>query len=850
MILTKTKSNIHIMTMKKTLTLLAAISLLCACTEPVVLNSGDEYTFDKWTLCQEGAGKAYDVEVPSTVAGALCDLGVLGENILESDKYYSIDKSIFDTPWIYKTDFDLDIVEGQHYNLVFNGINYYADIFLNGTQIASSDTTYGVFIKREYDVTGLLQKKNELEVKVRRAVSRDLNIGFVDWNPRPLDESMGITQTVKLQASGTVAIKDVYVIPSLDVEDFSDADLEVRVTLKNNEAQPVSGNIVLALSECGTCTVPVELAAGEEKIVAVTPEQAANLHVENPRVWWSYDLGNPELYDLDVQVETDGKVSDAMDVTFGIREIKSYLNEHGYRQFTLNGKEILLKGAGWTDDIFLRDTPESLERQVLYVKDMNMNLIRFENIWGKDDTIYDLCDKHGVLALVGWSCQWEWESYCGIPEIHHVGCIYEPKEIELAARYFEDQVIRLHNHASVIAWMTGSDCVPIYELEKRYMETYAKYEYRPYISSAKSLKSELTGWSGSKMAGPYEYVGPDYWYIDTLNGGAFGFNTETGIGANIPQLESLMRMIPEDQLWPLSKIWDMHCTTSTTAMNTMDEITRTINGLYGEAEGLNDYVRKAHAADYDATRAMFEAFRVNTPVSTGIVQWMLNSAWPSIYWQLYDYYGVPAAAYYGTKKACEPIQLIYNYKDHNVYVVNEGKDSKYIIASVKVYDEKSDLLFEGSKTLTSSYRNTVKAFDLSRFQGAGHFIALEIRDADYEFVTDNFYCIGAKPNVYDWENFTWYYTPVVEYTDLRFAFAQPEADVEMKVSENGGTYEVTLVNKSNVISYMNILKAKDAAGNLVVPAYWSDNFFALLPGQTKTVTCRTDAEGVEIELDR
>ena len=836
--------------MKKTLTLFAAAAMLCACAETISLNEGGEYTLDKWTLNQEGSAKTYDVEVPSTVAGALCDAGVFGENLLDGDNYFSVDKSIFDTPWIYKTNFKLDKVEGQRYDLVFNGLNYYADIFLNGTCIASSDTTYGVFIKREYNVTDLLQEKNELEVKVSRAVARDLNIGFVDWNPRPLDESMGITQTVKLCASGSVAIQDVYVIPSLDVEDFSDADLEVRVTLRNNESQPVSGNIVLDLQDCGVCSVPVELAAGEETIIAVTPEQAANLHVENPRVWWSYELGNPELYDINVTFEADGKASDAMKVTFGIREIKSHLNEYGYRQFTLNGKDILLKGAGWTDDIFLRDTPESLERQVEYVKHMNMNLIRFENIWGKDDTIYDLCDKHGVLALVGWSCQWEWKVYCGIPEIHHVGCIYEPKEIDLAARYFEDQVIRLHNHASVIAWMTGSDCVPIYDLEKRYMETYEKYEYRPYVSSAKSLESKLTGWSGSKMAGPYEYVGPDYWYLDTDNGGAFGFNTETGIGANMPQLESIKKMIDADQLWPVSDAWDRHCTTSGDAMHSMDEIERTAAGLYGESDDLNDFVRKAHAVDYDATRAMFEAFRVNTPVSTGIVQWMLNSAWPSIYWQLYDSYGVPCAAYYGTRKGCEPIQLIYNYKDYAVYAVNEGKEAKDVVAAVKVYDGESKLLFEETRTLSSSYRNTVKAFDLAKFQGVSHFISLELADVDGNYITDNYYCIGAKPNVYDWKKFEWYQTPIVEFTDLKFAFAQPEAEIEMTVEENDGTYTVTLVNKSDVVSYMNILKAKDAAGNLVVPAYWSDNFFALFPGQTKTVTCCAGVKGVKVELDK
>lgn len=836
--------------MKKILSVTICAALVCACTAPIALNKGDEVILDQWTLNQEGDSKTYDVEVPSTVAGALCDAGVLGEDLLDGLNYFDVDKTIFDKTWIYKTSFALDKAEGQHYDLVFNGLNYYADIFVNDVCIASSDTTYGVFIKREYDVTDILGKKNTVEVRIKRAQPRDLNIGFVDWNPRPLDESMGIIQTVQLRAAGPVSIQDVYVIPDLDVETMAEADLEVRVTLRNNQSQPVSGNIILDLQECGTCSVPVELAGGEETIVTVTPDQAANLHVDNPRVWWSHDLGTPELYDLAVAVETEGLVSDSEDVTFGIRKIESRLNEYGYRQFTLNGKDILLKGAGWTDDIFLRDTYEGLERQVEYVKHMNMNLIRFENIWGKDDHIYDVCDREGVLALVGWSCQWEWESYCGIPEIHHVGCIYEPKEIDLAARYFEDQVIRLHNHASVIAWMTGSDCVPIYDLEKRYLETYEKYDYRPYISSAKSLESKLTGWSGSKMAGPYEYVGPDYWYIDTKNGGAFGFNTETGIGANLPQLESLRKMIPEEHLWPLSEYWDRHCTTSGTAMNSMDELTRVINGLYGEATGLEDYVRKGHAVDYDATRAMFEAFRVNTPVSTGIVQWMLNSAWPSIYWQQYDYYGVPCAAYYATRKGCEPIQLIYNYKDHNVYAVNEGKDAGKLIASVEVYDASSALVYEDACEIETSYRNTVKTFDLNDFDGTAHFISLELADAEGNILADNFYCIGAKPDVYDWEDYTWYYTPVVEFTDLSFAFAQPEADVQMTVEVKDGEYVVTLVNNSAVISYMNILKAKDKDGNLVVPAYWSDNFFPLFPGQTKTVTCTADVKGLHIELDK
>jgi exo-1,4-beta-D-glucosaminidase len=451
---------------------------------------------------------------------------------------------------------------------------------------------------------------------------------------------------------------------------------------------------------------------------------------------------------------------------------------------------------------------------------------------------------------VGFSCQWEWEDYCGLPEVRGYGCINTPESEALAVRYFHDQVVRLHNHPAVIAWMTGSDRIPNPGLEERYLKMYEQEEYRPYVCSAKNLKS-LAGWSGTKMEGPYEYVGADYWYIDTEAGGAFGWNTETGIGANLPQLESLRRMIPEEDLWPLSEAWDYHCTASGSAMNSTKQLQETVNGLYGGFDGLEDFVRKAHAVDYDATRAMFEAFRVRIPKSTGIVQWMLNSAWPSLYWQLYDWYGAPCAAYYGTKKACEPLQLLFDYADRQVYVVNESADAAphAVKATVKVFDASSRLIGEDSREVGVGYRDVIPVFDLSRYDGQPHFLALVLEDASGR-IADNFYCIPASDNEYVWDKTNWYITPISRYADLGFAFGQEPADVEMAVAPAGDLYQVTLTNRSGVISYMNILKALDASGNLVAPAFWSDNFFPLLPGETKTVTCKVEDADVHFELDK
>ena len=828
---------------KLTILFSLAVAMIACSPKNAVPGGNRDILTDGWTLSREGASENYDAQVPSTVAGALSEAGFFAEDLMVGRNYEKVDKSIFDDTWTYTTLFAGKAGKGQHAELVFDGLDYYADIFLNGKQIASADTTFGVFIRRAYDVTGLLKNRNKLEVKLRRAQSGDLNIGFVDWNPRPLDESMGIVRPVTLHTTGAISIEDVYVVPDLDVENFKTADLLVRVRLHNKENRPVEGDIVLNLGN-DPVKVPVKLNGGDLKEFEITPGQADILHIENPRVWWSWDLGKPELYTLAVSVEEGGVVSDCNETTFGIRKIESRLTEDGYRQMTLNGKDVLIKGAGWTDDIFLRDTPESIERQVRYVIDMNMNLIRFENIWGKDDTVYDLCDKLGVMALVGFSCQWEWEDYCGLPEVKNWGCINGKEVEDLAFAYFRDQVTRLHNHPAVIAWMTGSDRIPNPDLERRYLAVYEREDYRPYICSAKSQES-LAGWSGTKMEGPYEYVAPDYWFKDTEAGGAFGWNTETCIGANMAQLESLKKMIPEESLWPLSDVWDYHCTAAASDMNSTRQLQETINGLYGGFDGLNDFVRKAHAVDYDGTRAMFEAFRVRVPKTTGIVQWMLNSAWPSIYWQQYDWYGVPTAGYYGTKKACEPVQLLFDYAPRKVYAVNETLEARELKATVQVFDAASKPIGKETKAVKVGYREVVPVFDLKRYDGKPHFVALALTDGDTP-VADNFYCLPAKDNEYNWKKTNWYITPITAWSDLGFVFKQPAAEVEMTVE--GG--KVTLVNKSDVISYMNILKAKDAEGNLVVPAYWSDNFFPLLPGQTKVVTLTTGAEGYHIELDK
>ena len=807
---------------------LSLLAFCLACTSAPVTD-----TLTDWTLRQEGSSKEYPAKVPATVAGALNAAGYFGdENILEGLRYQGIDKTVFDTPWVFTTRFAAR--KGLCHVLRFESLGYSADILLNGQVLASADTTAGPFCVREFDITPFAKASNTLEVTVHKAPAGSLNHGWVDWNPRPVDESMGILGPVRLISTPDVEVQDVFVKPIVDVNDFSSACLDVEITLVNRAERPVEG-LVKATAEEIAFELPVSLAAGESKVLR------HRVTVPEPRIWWSAEMGSPELYHMTVCFGN----SHSRSVRFGIRDIRSELTAEGHRQFILNGRRVLVKSAGWADDIFMQDTPESISAQVRMVRDMGLNCIRFENIWGKDDTVYDLCDSLGLMTFVGFSCQWEWDHYCGLEQSRLHGCINgEPWE-SLALRYFHDQLIRLRNHASLIGWLAGSDRDPNERLETAYLELYNRLEYRPYICSANGVTSKVSGPSGMKMAGPYEYVGPDYWYVDKRNGGAFGFNTETNPGMNIPQKESVLRLLGGEPSWPMGPVWDYHCTASDSYMNNVKPETAAAEGTYGPLIGFEDFIRKAHALDYDSTRAMYEAFRCHIGTATGIVNWMLNSAWPSLYWQLYDWYGVPTAGYYGVKHACAPVQLVFNYGDRTVYAVNDAAPKARYSADIFFYGADSKRLIGRQYNFPSEARTPVSLEKLP--DGVPGFLSLVLRNSEDEVVARNFYCVPGRNGEHDWAHADWWGIPMLSYADLSFVTALPKADVLLETAPAEGGVAVTLTNRSEVVSYQNILKATGADGRLVGGPVWEDNFISLLPGESRTVLCR--AEGAQISVD-
>lgn len=828
-----------------------------ALSENWKMHQSDSVSLSGETLTsgQESLSDWIEASVPSTVLGTLVSKGMYPD-LFVGNNINKIDKKQFDKSWWYRTEFDLPALgKDQHVFIDFEGISYYANIWMNGKLVASRDSVYGTYRQFSFDITAIAKEKNILAVEVFRGQAGDPNVGFADWNPRPADENMGIFREVFVSVTGAAKLNNPFIRTKVNTETLNEAWLSIETEVENLTNTRIEGKLEGKI-ESIAFSYPVTLNPKEKQKVVLTSEQVADLHIKNPRLWWCNNMGTPELYNLDLSFKVNNEISYRDTITFGIREIEEYFTEQGYKGLKLNGKKVLLKSAGWSDDIFLREDKKSNELQVQYVKDMNMNMIRFENFWGNSQNIYDLCDKYGLLVLIGWSCQWEWEAYYGKPCDETYGCILNDKEIDLIAESFAHQVLWLRNHPSIVAWMPGSDMLPTPRLEEKYLAFLKEEDNRPYIAAAKERVSEITGKTGTKMAGPYEYVGPNYWYIDSKYGGAFGFNTETGIGAQLPVIESIKKFIPQDKLWPINDAWSFHCTASSSAMNSLSVLTEVMDHKYGKAENLDNYLLKADLINYDGTRAMFEAFRTNIANTTGIVQWMLNSAWPSLYWQLYDYYKIPTSAYYSVKKGNAPVQLIYNYGTNSVYAVNETmEDIQDYKAIVQVWGIDSKVIDKKEIRVNLASNTSAEIYKLKEFEG-NVFVDLKIENKSNNHVADNFYCISSKQDEYYWDKTTWVHTPAKSYSDFKDLNKLPSIDLSISIDKTSSgdnvIYSVKIKNSSDYVSFFNNLKIKDQNDEMICPAFWSDNYISLLPHEEKTIECKVnklDVENKKLKLE-
>ncbi|MCK5146731.1 glycoside hydrolase family 2 [bacterium] len=803
--------------------------------------------------------KAYQVSVPSTIFGALVDLEVYADPFMGTT-LKEIDKSPFQVPWFYRKVFDLDPdLPQSNIELELEGFNFRANVWLNGHQIGDADTLIGPFKMYSLNITQTVKPENNvLLIEIIRPEKDDLTIGWVDWNPYPPDDNIGLWRPVKIKQTGTVSLTDIFVQADVNLETLKEADLSISAFLVNHSQTIQTGKLDGQIED-HKFSIDYSLKPGEKRKIIMTAETHAALHFDNPCLWWPHLMGDHPLYNLNMQLMANGLLTDQSSIRFGIREVGDYINEQGHRGWTVNGKKVLIRGGGWVDDLFLREDANKVEAQLQYAAHMNLNTIRLEGFWGSSQTIYERCDELGLLLMIGWSCHWEWENYVHRPTDNYL-LINTPEEIEFHTQSYCDQVIWARNHPSVLVWVFGSDMLPRPELERALLHELDEVDPgRPTLAGcrqtafggAHDYTSEVSGPVAVKMTGPYSYVTPNYWYVDKSLGGAFGFNTETGPGLQPAVLESVKKFTPKDKLWPLNDVWDFHCGRSVFA--SFDYWLKPFDKRYGRGNSVEEFTTKAQVANYEAIRAMFEAFAVNKPEATGVIQWMFNSCWPCHLWQLFDYYLMPTGAFYGTRQACQPLNIIYNYGDHSIYLTNEFLDKRSAMqAEIRILDINSHTVFEKTITVNADAQSSLKILTLPQPADLSttYFLDLKLKDIDGTRITGNFYWLSTQEDKLDFAKSTWYVTPNSSYADFTGLndLHPVKIDVTHKITTMGKKQKitVTLENSEESLAFFIELKiAGDNDGLTILPIFWEDNYFSLIPGEKRIVSAEYNVDDLK-----
>jgi len=396
----------------------------------------------------------------------------------------------------------------------------------------------------------------------------------------------------------------------------------------------------------------------------------------------------------------------------------------------------------------------------------------------------------------------------------------------------------------LLVWLNGSDNPPPADVEKAYLAVEADTHWpNPVLSSASQTPTTVTGTSGVKMTGPYDYVAPGYWYLDKQNGGAYGFNTETSPGPAIPSLASRQKFLPDPDVWPPSAAWSLHDGGGEFA--NLKVFDSTMEAVYAKPNSAADYERIAQTMEYDSERAMFEAYSRNKYSSTGVIQWMLNNAWPSMIWHLYDYYLDTGAGYYATKKACEPLHIQYSYDDESVAVVNSTYQSvDGLHTSVTVRNLAWKEIYSSQADISAASDSTQRVFSIPEnlFQSVDRllFIDLTLTDHQGKVVSRNFYWVPATLTTFDWTKTDYTHTPALRNEDLSALTSLPaskvDANAKIQTTPRGRQLTLELHNSSVELAFQIHAALRSSAGALIAPVLWSDNWIELEPGETRILS--------------
>jgi exo-1,4-beta-D-glucosaminidase len=826
---------------------------------PGSLISSPAYTAPGW----------YSIEVPNSVLGALIGAKAYAFDPFQARNLEQMREPKLDKAWWFRKEFIIPTSDSATTILLrLQGINYTANVWVNGQKVADSTQIKGPYRIFELDLSRIIHKgkPNVLALEITRPFlpnkdGGDLAIDYADWIPDPPDFNAGILNEVQVRTCSGVGLAYPLVTTHFDLPSLDLAHLTVDARLSNYAGS--AQDVVIKGTIDGAIHFEKKVRVSEALCSDITfdPNEESKLNIQHPVIWWPWQYGNPALHHLELSAWVGGKLASKVSVPFGIRETGSRLINDSSREFLINGKPILLRGAAWAPDLFQRRSALRQEQEIRLVRDMHMNIIRSE---GKieDEHFYELCDRYGILIMTGWMCCGAWQH----PE--H----WDSAERVVAMSSDSSVMYMLRNKASVLVWLNGSDMPPTdTTVERNYLTIEQGLKWpNPIIATADGRVSKVSGYSGVKMLGPYEWVPPIYWETDATHqfGGAWSLATEISPGPSIPPYESLIKFIPIDSLNPSSGIWRYH--TGKGKFGSTDVFNKALSARYGTYTSIRNFASKAQAQNYEAHRAMMEAYGLHKyQTATGVIQWMLSNPWPGLIWHTYDYFLYPGGTYFGMKKGLEPLHIQYSYATHSVGIINSGLRNHRLIAEATAYNLDGSSPFEHSAPVTIGPDSALTWLQLPE-PGADYsqtwFLKLTLSDSAHKPISINWYWLSKKVDVLNWKRSNWYTTPESVYADYTALQELPKVGLEVSASPAPGTsgspapgssgspapgtltdttvQQVRIRNLGKSVAFFVHLRVlRSSTGEDILPLIFSVNYICLAPGESRVITCKYAKSG-------
>ena len=771
----------------------------------------------------------------------------------------------FSVPWWFRTDFTPNLSAGQNAKLVINGVVGQADVWVNGTQVATQSTVQGAYTRYTFDITSLVRSgTNSLAIEVYpNDPTKMFTLDNVDWSQIPPDNNTGIQFPVQLQISPALAVTNVHVVEN-NAADLSSSALTVKGDVTNTSGSSQTDTVTAVITPPGggtpiTLQQPVTVPAGQTTTVSLPTT------INSPQVWWPYQMGAQPLYTLAMSV---GGYS-APQTTFAIRTVtkalvgKSTMAPSGMMQYSINGKPFLVRGGGWSEHLFLHYSAADTAAQIGLIKNMGLNLIRTE---GKEmpDDFYQQMDRAGIMINAGFQCCDAWEPSGSLSA-------QQQAVVQLSALTIGQ---RLRNHPSVISYQ-WSDNAPPADEESPALTGFQQADFQaPIIASAEYNSTPTLGPAGQKE-GPYDWVPPAYFY-DTTHypssdstltnaGGSWGYDSEQSAGDTVPTMDSINRFMStadQNNLWQSPKYNQYHTNyepkTSGYAFGTLYSLDKAITARYGSWSSLSQYVQKAQVQNYETARAQFEAFiehSTNSPTpATGTTYWQLNKGWPTLLWALYNNDYDQAGAFFGAKKANEGLHVLYAPDRNRVTVDNLGAAAQSgLTVESKVRNlagTVTDSQTSGTLSLSSQQVQNGVITPTGPTSGGAYFLELTLKQ-NGTTVDRNVYWLSTKGDIVNWTSSLGNPRGVMsQYADLTALQNLPSTTVGVSSTTsapdaNGNvTTSVTLTNTSSNVGFFlradirrgNPDGTEQPGDNQVLPIGWNDNDVTLWPGESQTLT--------------